>query len=303
MIINLRLERLVIFLVSISLFGLTSCNKFEGDVTIPSFLQIDTVYLSTNISSQGENTHEITDVWVYVDDQQMGVFELPAKFPLLYNGKHKLEIRAGIKLNGISSTRIPYPFYQPIVYDNFEFYPDSVMNLSGLSFKYYNTLEFPWIENFENSGVTIQAVSTSDTLITQTQPANNQEAYLSEYSAYSGIINLTSERSYFNGWSLPSFVFPGNESPVALEMDFKTNNYITIGLYVHQFDTYTSKELVILNYSDEWNHIYINLTPTVALYPNADDFKIFFEASKQSSNEEAKIYLDNIKVIHRATTK
>ena len=29
-------------------------------------------------SDQGSNTHKITDVWVYVNDQFLGAFEIPA---------------------------------------------------------------------------------------------------------------------------------------------------------------------------------------------------------------------------------
>jgi len=277
----------------------TSCNKFEGDITIPAYLQVDTIYFSTDYTVQGENTHEITDLWIYVDDQQMGVFELPAKFPLLYNGKHKLEIRAGIKLNGISSTRTPNPMMKPIVFNDFEFHPDSVQKLNNLVFQYYNTVKFAWIENFESGNLTIEETSNSDTSIRITSPANNPEAYLSENSKYSGIINLSNSRSFYNGWTFSSYELPGLESPAFLEMDFKTDNYMTVGLLVSYSGGYKSVPLVVLNYSEEWNHIYINLTPTISQYPGAYNFKILFEAALDKDKALANIYLDNLKLMYR----
>lgn len=278
---------------------LSSCSKFEGAQTVPAYLQIDTIFQNTDYNTEGENSHEITDVWIYVDDQQLGVFEIPAMFPVLASGKHKLEIRPGIKLNGISSTRTPYPLLKPIVIENFEFFPDSVQEMNNLTFTYYDNVTFAWIEDFEISSLTIQETSTSDTAIKRTLPAENPEAYLSSTSSFSGQINVTEEKPYYSGWSFFSYVLPKLESPVLLELDFKTDTYVTVGLLVHYPGGYESKPLVILNHSDEWNHIYINFTPTVSQYSNAIDYKVHFEAGLESGSSKSNIYLDNIKLIYR----
>ena len=105
------------FLLLIAVTNLKVIKQFQP------ILQIDSVSLDTNYYEQGSNFKAITDAWVYVDDGLIGAFELPATIPVLAEGKHKLEIRPGIKLNGISSTRAPYPFYQPITYNDFNFFP------------------------------------------------------------------------------------------------------------------------------------------------------------------------------------
>jgi hypothetical protein len=296
----LRYYRYFVPLLVVFTLVVGACAKFEGDQTIPSYLKIDEVFLYTDYAYEGENSHEITDVWIYVDDQQLGVFELPAKFPVLANGKHKLEIRPGVKLNGISSTRAPYPMLKPKVYDDFEFFPDSVQEIKDLTFRYYDNVTFSWMEDFEMSGITIQETSNSDTAIKQTAPSNNPEALLSSNSKYSGLVNLTADRNFWNAWSYLAYELPGLESPVMLELDFKTDTYVTTGLYAHFNGGYEPIPLVILNHSEDWNHIYINLTPTVSANSNALDFKVFFSAKKASGIEPAKIYLDNIKLIYRS---
>ena len=60
-------------------------------------------------------TDNITDAWVYLNDNLQGVYELPANFPVLAKGNQTLRVKAGIKLNGISSTRSPYPFYESFI--------------------------------------------------------------------------------------------------------------------------------------------------------------------------------------------
>jgi len=125
----------LIFLVSLS----TSCRKFDGDQTIPAFIRIDTISLTSDYFTEGANTHNISDAWVYVNDQIIGAFELPALIPVLAKGTNKLEIRPGIKLNGISSTRAPYPFYKPFItqYD---------VNIMHHKIKYNRNIRSSWIK-------------------------------------------------------------------------------------------------------------------------------------------------------------
>ena len=101
-----------IFTIFFSLL-LFSCS--ELDLGIPNYLIIEEINVDDN------TTANITDAWVYVDDNLIGVYELPANFPTLEEGIHKVRIRAGIKDNGISGIRIPYPFYSSYVIDTFDF--------------------------------------------------------------------------------------------------------------------------------------------------------------------------------------
>ncbi len=271
----------------------------DGEVTIPTYLKIDSVYVNTYYPSEGSPSAKITDVWIYVDDKNMGVFELPALFPLLFEGKHKLEIRPGIKLNGISSTRVPYPFYQPIIYNDFEFFPDSVIDMGALKAEYFDNVDFIWKEDFENSVISIVESEVSDTSIERTNPANNPEAFLSEYSKYSGKIVLTNEHSMFLGYTFNEFVLPKNGAPIMLELNFKTNYLLLVGVLVNNPSEYKWEDLVFLKETDDWNKIYINISPVVLRNPNAASFKIYFTSALADGEDNAEIYLDNIKLLYR----
>ncbi len=278
---------------------LSSCYKFEGDQTVPAYLHTDSIGLSTNYQENGTNSHAIKDVWVYVNDVLLGSYELPATLPALYQGRHTLTIKPGIKINGISSTRAPYPFYKPIIYEDFNFIPDSVINLGIPSTEYYSNLNFMWMEDFETPGLSLTETSASDTSIVRTQPSNNPEAFLSEYSRYSGVVHLTTDAKTYSASSLNSFPMPVQGSPTLLEINFKTDNYLNVGIIIQENSTYIKIPLVILNHSETWNKIYINIGPNLSLHPNATDFKIFFETSLENDKTSADIYLDNIKLINR----
>ena len=104
------------FLVlSVFAVAFSYCRKFEGSQTIPSYIHIDSITVNCDYFVYGANTSKITDAWVAIDDDIIGCFELPSTFPVLKKGPHKVSIYGGIKRDGISATRAPYPFYKPLV--------------------------------------------------------------------------------------------------------------------------------------------------------------------------------------------
>ncbi|MBC8319609.1 MAG: hypothetical protein H8E34_02685 [Bacteroidetes bacterium] len=292
-------------LLLVSLYAVTGCYKFEGDQTVPAYISIQAINLNTYYPEEGTNSSDIIDIWVYVDDGLLGVFEfpendsLPAVFPVLAEGKHKLEIRPGIKLNGISSTRVPYPFYEPIIFEEFDFIRGTVQPLGNLTTSYLGTVNFAWMEDFEQPGLSIESTTWSDTVIKRTVPENNPIAFLSPDSRYSGVINLTFDKKEYGGNSFNSFETQTPGTVIIMELNFKTNNYIMVGLLIRDNYEVIEKDLLILNQCDEWKKIYINLGANLSLHPMAIDYKIIFRTGLENASSEAQILLDNIKIVYR----
>src|SRR5690606_14081417 len=70
---------------------LTSCIKNNPD---PSWIQIEKWELQANPllnSSEGELSHNFSDVWLYIDDKLIEVFELPVKIPVLISGNKNVK--------------------------------------------------------------------------------------------------------------------------------------------------------------------------------------------------------------------
>ena len=109
---------------------LVGCQLFDQPEIAPSYIHIENFNFIITNSNQGTNSEKITDAWVYIDDTPAGVYELPANFPVLEEGKHKVRIRAGIKENGISGTRVPYPFYASFIIEELIF--DKTTTIIGL---------------------------------------------------------------------------------------------------------------------------------------------------------------------------
>lgn len=286
----------IVFLAIIPLLVfLASCQKNDLKPGIPAFIQVDTLFLNTDYTIQGTKSHKITDVWVYVDDQSIGAFEMPAIIPILKEGTGTLRLEAGIKINGISATRIPNPFYKPIMINNFNFVPDSVVKVTGTT-TYWETVTFVWKEDFEGVAISIDTTSKSDTNMELTPSGSNQTFE----GSHSGIIVLTEDAPLYEGASFEAFVLPADGTPVVLEMNYKTNTMFTVGIFAQTATQIIQDPLIYLNPKAEWNKIYINLTNK--LWQTSDDvidFKIFFGSVFQDDVEEAEILIDNIKLIYR----
>ncbi|MCB0768992.1 MAG: hypothetical protein KDC00_01140, partial [Flavobacteriales bacterium] len=87
--------------------ALVSCTK--GD-KVPAYIDVNAVSVTTE-PLQGSATSNITDVWVYADDELLGSWEVPSRIPLLREGSTRIRITPGVKRNGAFDDRSIYPFY------------------------------------------------------------------------------------------------------------------------------------------------------------------------------------------------
>ncbi|MEI6694790.1 MAG: hypothetical protein WCO13_01875 [Bacteroidota bacterium] len=285
---------------------LFSCDKFDGDQTIPAYIHIEKISLDRNPSllyKEGSLSNKITDAWVYIDDELIGAFELPATFPVLKKGKHIIIIYPGIKMNGISGTRVQYDFYKKISISDSTLKEGNILQIDTMVTRtsYKDNTVF-WIEDFESSILKFQKRNNSDTTIVQTlAPANFFDG------SPSGIVTIKSNQTFFeietkvdgNG---DNFILPKSASPVFLEMNYKTNNSVYVGLLTfsaaNQILPTAQVSTIVLKPSTEWKKIYINFTPDISDYYNAYSFKVFIGGYKDEGIQTAEILLDNIKLVH-----
>jgi hypothetical protein len=275
------------------------CDKFEGDQTVPSYLKIDSILFISDNELEGTNNQKISDAWVYIDDDLIGGFELPALIPVLKKGPHKVEIRPGIILNGISDTRAPYPCIQPVIIESVELFPDSIVTLS-LTSNYYENSEFVWMEDFEDASLAIKASQNSDTALYR---INGEWAYQDTYSEFSGISYVDTANSYIQLVSTDGNnqgLYFDRGDFIFLELNYRNNIPIVVGLYIKLMDnTVQQRSFLIINPTEEWNKIYVNFTPIVNETTDAVYYNVYFEAQQQDDVENGFIMLDNIKLVTR----
>jgi hypothetical protein len=267
-----------------------SCEKESSRQEIPSYIRIDSVQLEDNINiNEGTLSHNITDAWVYVNNQLIGTFELPATFPVLAKGEADIMIKAGIKLNGVASTRIPYPFFTEYRANSVTLTPETVTTMQPVV-QYNETSSIPWHESFDNDNLRMK--QQGDTTLAR---ITGQEAF---DASGSGRIVLQDSAMFFEATSDTGYVLPRNGNPVFLEMNFKTNHTLTTGLYADNPATSQQKAIVVLNKTATWKKIYINLTTTVLNTQQATSYRVFLGTVRSPETEKAVIDIDNLKIIH-----
>lgn len=269
--------------VFVFLLFLGGCDVNNPDETIPSYIQIDKIDLSH------EKAIGITDAWVYINGEHIGVFELPAKFPVLAEGETDIMISAGIKVNGISNTRTYYPFYNSYR-SNRNLTPKETLIINptlGYDSEY---AKITWQEGFENTqSFTADEDSETTIIIDNAKPFDGESC---------GSIYLDTANNYFLAYSNEVELADVNSNRgIYLEMNFKTNNYVVVGYKINHIQTVFTEDLVILNHTNEWKKLYIDMYSTIAGYSEGDVFQVYIEALLEDDNENALIYIDDMKIV------
>jgi hypothetical protein len=277
-----------ILLVILGVFFIT-CSKEKYEAKEPTYISIDEIVLTTNYAVQGSASSNITDAWVFINDDLVGVYELPATFPVLKEGNAEVKIYAGIKDNGIAASRARYLLYDPHV-EQLNLVPGETIMMAP-SVTYSSGVNFAWLEDFENASLSFLYHQLSDTIVFK------QSSGVKEGS-FSGKVFLDANMDFFEATSIAFTTIPKDGSKVYLELDFKTNEPVLLGVY-HDNNQYG---YVNLSVTEEWTKIYINLTSVVTAVANSSEIKIFMGVENSLANPfitaNPEIHLDNIKLVH-----
>ena len=290
---------LVVFLVA-------SCSKDKFNAQTPSYLHLESIDLETE-SFEGSSSHKITDAWITMDGNFLGAFEVPCIVPILAEGEHEFRISSGIKANGISATRITYPFYD--VCDLF-LKSNNTYQLSDANYitlikdssvvvkattKYTENTDFLFIEDFEDAGAVLEMSEQSDTILTTT---NIDSLVFEGYG--SGEVHLDSVNDFFELISSEFTPISSIYNATMLELNYRCDHSFKLGIAVKSADTgvIDRYESIQISPSSDWNKIYVHMTNQVNLGNSDDEFGVFIGSVKSSSVETASFYFDNIKWVH-----
>ena len=279
-----------LYVTFLALGVLSSCDLINPPERIPSYIQIDTVLVSVKDFDQGSASHMMTICYLSVGGANIGVFEMPFTVPSLETGLQTLTIRPGIKLNGISASRIDYPFYEPYIID-YELHAGEV-HLFEPTTTYKDECKFPWIEDFEDPGLSFQYPAYTDTVFVV------QDKILLE-GKYTGAIFLNENQALFEASSTSDYEIPQNQSAVLLEFDYKNTNGFEIGMYLLEGGVGKWYDLVYIKPSPVWKRFYVDIGQTASMNQSTELFRMGFRAFHEAGvADPTEVYLHNTKLIH-----
>lgn len=258
-----------------------SC-RVPGDEEIPAYVHVPAFEVYTTLPEEGTTSQKITDVWVYVNDQVLGAYQLPATFPVLASGSTKLVFSPGIMANGISSTRVQYPFYTDTIMF-VDLAPGEVDTIIP-AVTYRGATTFLLNEDFENGNE-----------FTNTERITTTALAFEGVACGKMIVDTTRKTRIVTN---TKFSISQQDGVVAfVELNYKSSHVMKAGIITESATqgNFTISKVFIAPQS-EWNKIYLNFTPEIN-GTLATKFQFFLEVDATSSTDPVEIYIDNVKVL------
>jgi len=273
------------------LWQLTGCKKDSLESSVPGYLYIDTIQLQTDEINQGNGRSAFTDAWVFVDNEPLGVFPLPATVPVIDAGSHKISVRAGIVENGIDALRSAYPKLVPF---------DSTFTLEANTthairprVRYLNSAQFVQLENFDGGSVSLESILTNGAPIRLSTAGDPNTL-----DGAAGVVDLDGSQPSFQLATNDTFMLPTAVSAY-IEMNYRCDAEFTVGVIVNTTGGSVSvNSLVTLRATSSWKKVYINISDLGGVQTNAAGYKLLLFGTKPSSLSQASLYFDNIKVLY-----
>ena len=292
-----------IYILFLPCFLLVACIKNNPD---PSWISVSEWELQENpnsVNPTGVLTESITDAWVFMDGELVGVFEVPFKIPILDKGNHKLLIYPTVKNNGISATKKIYPFLEPYEI-NVDLVQNETVNIDPVT-RYYSSVKF-WIEDFEDSVVEIVDGPSSSVGLERTNDPSVLNSFINE--GYFGRVQLDATNNNWVGSTVANssgtlvMNLPRGQE-VYLEIDYHNTNQLVTGvLAINSSGFPTDNVHVRLNSQKEgevvWKKIYIDLREIVSASTSAQYFEFSFKALLDDGATSGQVNIDNIKAVY-----
>ena len=281
--VNMRPFLLLSFIiVSCILF---SCKKGKLKANSASYIVVNNTTVSSSTLSIIDS-HKITDIWLYINDQFQGVYPIGSVMPVMNPGSAQVRMYGGISNNGISATRLPYKFYNPYIFSGtFE----SNKTYTIVPDFYYTDGIHIINDSFTPGNGSYYLASGNVTTITD--PARTWGG-----TGGSAFMAMTDAVPTAQLKSSTPLALPQGGVDVYLEMDYKCNQEISVGVICGG----GVEERTALNLratSGVWNKVYISLTSVISTQPTYNYYEVFIRGVKQSDVASPEIYLDNIRLV------
>lgn len=268
---------------------LISCKKY-APAPDAFFLKVNSIHVSTN-SKQGSGSHKIVDLHLYVNGFFQGAYPVGSAMPIVSDNKQvKIEIVPGIKNNGISDTRVFWRIYKEVRIDTLVESGKTIER--PLTFVYKESANFPWIEGFESNTVSGYSIEKSPESQVRPRILQTENSFEGKYLE----IKLTGDTIIGQVQSSgEGYVLPKTNENVYLELNYRCNQTFVVGMITQ---TNQLKPIIYLKEQQDWNKIYIQLSTVLNTEPTSEKNKIYFRLLKESSDPDAWMHLDNIKLVY-----
>lgn len=271
-----------------------SCAKDQPEV---AWLKIDKWDLVANPDAenpQGELSHNLNQVFVNMDGKSLGMYELPAKIPIIGDGAHEFVLIPGIIVNGIGETKKRYPFAEQFK-EIITLKKNDTVSVSPKT-RYYSALNF-LIEDFESPSMQVDVATES----TATLGRSSDPEILVWGNKY-GDIQLNDADSSISFVTNFQTVLPKLGAEVFLEFDYMNTNSMLTSTIAYGNGNYHENPYIIVAPQAEneakWKHAYIDLKENISYHQTTPINEVQFTLILDELGTSKYFYIDNIKLIY-----
>lgn len=278
---------------AVILFG--GCDKPEA---IPAYLRIEPFMVE---AEGGAAWQEISVGWVYVNNEILGGFQLPAELPVLASGEVTVQVFPGVLVNGLKDSPGLYPFMKRDV-QTIQLTPGETTTIQPRT-SYEPAAKYAWpLEESTFDGPSSVIFENRDTDPGSTFTVGTEGGFAGKClqmkvdTAHS-IIEIASE----------SVALPNTGGrQVWLEMHHQGDipfAFSILGADATQFEEVINVYLFNATGDNGWNKIYFNLTEFMVSLPRPS-YRLFFRVPLPKKDDgtfsktEGTVRLDNIRLIH-----
>ena len=288
--------------LSRGLLGLAigGCNLINPDEQVPAYVRIESFAYIPGVAG-GPDTYDIASAFVFADNQLLGVFDLPAKVPVLREGPVKLKVEPAIYADGQRGTRVVYPFYTS--------YSSTSVLTAGTALRLDPATSFT--TSATSSTISVQTpfdvaddftTVTGDRAFTLLSSASYQQEAAVVDTFRTGVGRVQGVEGKTDVFFLESRwkgTLPQKGAAVYLELDYRSTMPFQVGVQygLPNFPfTGEAADLTVFP-KREWTKLYVNLTDEVSRVNNlAYHFQVFI---KGYPTGKAKDFLafDNVRLV------
>jgi len=268
---------------------LSACNKTE--VPLPAFLSYERPLLV--IEGDTLIADDEIDAWVYPDGRFLAVVEEGQQLPLTLPAPPTILTAGGIRVNGLTLTRRPYPFWQ---YDTLRrsFTPEELYWHRPIYAYFPDTLiTFFQREGFETPQLSFRFPNAGDPMAATFRRSIERP----RRGFWCGEVSMAPNQ-VFQAESDPPFEFPNSE--VWLEISTRGNRNLAIGLTRESKQTgaLISRDIYLLIRppDENWKTFYVNLTPWMQQGSGLYRFRLYLNSVGDTA-QASRIFMDDVRIL------
>lgn len=274
-----------IYLLILSVFGLFwgGCNVINPKEQVPTYIHID------SFRFQGTASSDIKAVWAYYNNNPVGVFDLPATFPVPATGTGVLSLAPAVLINGQNNLLTIYPYYS---FDTMTFTakPGTIINHAPKT-DYYSGVISDMLSDFSNSQTKFKLYTGNVEMVPVTA-----DSLVYKDASCGGVFLRAKGDSCLD--STARFSIPAGTQYAFIEFDYNSTVPFFVGMSSNLSKVVSSDPYFLagIRPNGKWQKFYLNIHGFTSTY-TGDTYSFFVKAILDPSQTSGRLLLDNVKLV------